>query len=383
MLNGAPLCKHLDFNESSLLGAEDCNAFDVTVLHSVSPNNTATALKWRRLTRKDTRLPSGWSQPYLPGASPGRDQAGVSFSIPGADQSFAFPENDTTDLDTTITVADQSSEVVDFLRHSFIFHDSLLSSQVSQDPRADNVISSSSVLTTSFCSTTPGSNSQSGVDGYTLIRVPSTIITTPLASLYSAHQLRSIYPRRPTLNLLCVMITRPERREVFVRKNGGYKMDLWEITVADDTQSGFRVSFWARPLQEANKKQAHTHNPLLHTLESLNVGDILLLRNIALTSFRDTVHGQSLNPAITRARTTIDVLMRGSGVSIGQVKGLPATLTETFMRVKRWARAHVAADNIDSRKRKGSSPKEETRIKRPYASPEYDASLPPDTLEAL
>ncbi|KAH7350475.1 hypothetical protein BKA66DRAFT_446861 [Pyrenochaeta sp. MPI-SDFR-AT-0127] len=384
-LNGAPVCEQLDFNESNLLDPNDCNAFGATVPYAASQNNTATALKWRRLTGKDTRLRSGWSQPHLPRAIHDYEQLGLSFSLPNADLSLTFPEDDTSNLSTAITAEEQSSETDGFLQHSLIFHDTLLSSQVLKDTPTDISISSSSCLTTSFDTTTSVSSKPGRAHDHNsrITMVPSTIVTTPLGSLLSARHLRSIYPQTLTPNLLCVLTTRPQRREVFVKKNGGYKMHIWEIIVADDTRSGFKVSFWVRPVQQQNNEQGYAHTPLLHTLERLRVGDILLLRNIALTSFRDMVHGQSLNPAITRARTTIDVLLSGSGVLVGQVDGLPATLKDTFIRVKRWARSHIAAGHIESRKRKGSPLKRDEQLKRPFTSPEYDNSLPPDTLEAL
>jgi hypothetical protein len=177
-------------------------------------------------------------------------------------------------------------------------------------------------------------------------------------------------------------MTNPERREVFVRR-GGFKMDLCEITVADDTKSGFKVSFWLRPPRESNNEQSHAQQLLLRELERMRVGDILLLRNIALTSFRDVVYGQSLNPIIARARTTIDVLMKSSGVSVGQLGGLPAPVLESFGRVKRWARTHIAVNEGGSRKRKETSAGKDRLGKRRATSPLPDDTLPPDTMEAV
>jgi hypothetical protein len=159
-------------------------------------------------------------------------------------------------------------------------------------------------------------------------------------------------------------------------------MDLYEITVADDTKSGFKVTFWIRPLGDSNE-QSRRQQPLLQTLQALRVGDILLLRNIALTSYRDTVHGQSLNPSIARARTTIDVLMKSTGVSARCLEGLPEIVVEAFKRVKQWARTHVAVTDGGSRKRRGTSTGRGTPRKRTPASSFHDESLPPDTMESI
>ncbi|KAF2628741.1 hypothetical protein BU25DRAFT_325570, partial [Macroventuria anomochaeta] len=275
---------------------------------------------------------------------------------------------------------DEASAADDYLQHSLLFHDTLLSSQVVQDRAVDNTVTSSSFLTTSFGTTASGFSSPSPVDSHVLVlQVPSAMAVTTLGSLPSAQHLRSIYPQTPTPNFLCALMTTPERREVFVRK-GGYKMDLWEVTVGDDTRSNFKVTFWLRPPRDSNNEQNHAQVQLLHTLEHLQVGNIILLRNIALTSFRDIVYGQSLNTAITRARTWVDVLMKSNGMSAAEVGGLPASVVESFVRVKRWARSHVAGDTDNVRKRKGGPSRPGNAAKQSLTSSARDKDLPPDTM---
>ena len=376
MLNGAPLSEHLDFSDSTLLATEKCNAF---AINNASTEESTSALKWRSLSTKNTRLRTGWSQPYLPGST---HRADVSLSIPNVQRSSPLHQEDTTDLDYTMaSFEDPSLAVDDFLEHSLAFHDTLLSSQVFQEDVADTTVGSS-LLTTSFGTTISDFSSPSkDVSEHNLIiQLPSKLIITTLGSLPSAQHLRSIYPQTPTPNFLCTLTASPEQREVLVRK-GGYRMNLWEITVADDTRSNFKVTLWLRPPRQSNNEQTHAQNLLLQTLQSIKVGDILLLRNIALTSFRESVFGQSLNPGITRARTCVDVLMRSSGISVGQLGGLPAPVVEAFMRVKRWAKAHVASDSAGSRKRKGSATKQDKYAKRTFGNHDLDSSMPPDTME--
>ena len=159
-------------------------------------------------------------------------------------------------------------------------------------------------------------------------------------------------------------------------------MDLWEITVGDDTRAGFKISFWLRPSRESNAEQASAQGLLRHTMQCIRVGNIVLLRNVALTSFRDTVYGQSLNPAITRARTTVDVLMSDVGVSVERLGGLPNTMVGTFMRVKKWARSHIATDAVNARKRKERPSQIHRPATRAFKSTR-DEYLPPDTMEAV
>jgi hypothetical protein len=379
LLNGAPLREHLKFNNESLLDVADCDCFHTRAWNGRSTEEEV-ALKWRDIGLKHTRLHTGWSQLYLPGSGMQGAHHQNSFAIPGIEESSALPHYDTTNLDTTLTLDEDPSAADDYLQHSLIFYDTLMSSQVVQDIAEDNTVSSSSFLT-SFGTTSSATSSPSPMDSHVLVlQVPPAIAVTPLGSLPSAQHLRSIYPQTPTPNFLCALMTTPERREVFVRK-GGYRMDLWEIIVGDDTRSNFKVTLWLRPPRESNNEQPHAQVQLLQTLESLQVGNILLLRNIALTSFRDAVYGQSLNTAITRARTSIDVLTKSGRMSVAQVGGLPASVVEAFMRVKRWARSHVAGEAEHTRKRKRGSLGPANAAKQPLLSSARDDDLPPDTME--
>ncbi|KAF9700689.1 hypothetical protein EKO04_001357 [Ascochyta lentis] len=381
LLNGAPFREHLDFGESSLIAVARCSGFNMKVWNGQSTEEQA-ALRWREVGLKNARLRSGWSQPHLQGTGLQGIDNNHSFAIPNMEDSSKLPGYDTTNLDTTLTLDEQASAVDDYLEHSLIFHDTLLSSQVVQDVAADGAMTSSSFLTTSFGTTSSGLSSPSSVNSHILIlQVPSAMAVTALGSLPSAQYLRSIYPQTPTPNFLCALMTTPERREVFVRK-GGYKMDLWEVTVGDDTHPNFKVTFWLRPPRESNNEQNHAQVQLLHTLERLQVGNIILLRNIALTSFRDTVYGQSLNTAISRARTSVDVLMKSSEMSVAQVGGLPTSVVEMLTRVKRWARSHIAGNTDKKRKRKGSFLNTDNTTKRSFAGSARDEALPPDTMEA-
>jgi hypothetical protein len=122
---------------------------------------------------------------------------------------------------------------------------------------------------------------------------------------------------------------------------------------------------------------------LLQTLQSIKICDIFLLRNIALTSSHDTVFGQSLDPGITRARDGVDILISSSGVSGGQLGGLAAPVIKAFVRVRRWAKTHVAGNNTVSRRRKRSVSKPDKYVKRNFGNYDLDSSMPPDTMESV
>ncbi|KAF1911372.1 hypothetical protein BDU57DRAFT_524449 [Ampelomyces quisqualis] len=381
-LNGAPFSRELDFTEPALLPIPKCGFFATSWFTARSAYDTQV-LSWRQIGTKDTRLSTGWSQPFLPGSRRLSVDFYPSMTLPQVDQSSTmFPPHSTRD-DTAMTLDDPPSVPDTFVQHSLIFHDTLLSSQVALDTTSENTISSSSFLNTSFTTTTSASNSPTRNVGPTpILQVPPKTTILSLGAIPSAQHLRALYPQTPTPNVLCVLTAQPEHREVFVRK-GEYKMELYEIIVADDTRSDFKITFWLRPQQQSNKEQLGEKQALLEVLKTMQVGDILLVQKIALTSFRDTVHGQSLNLSIARARTTIDVLARSNGVLIAQLDELPEEITVKFKRVKKWAKSYVAAADGGSRKRRGASTVRGQTEKRKPTSSLNDDSMPPDTLASL
>ena len=377
-LNGAPLCEDLDFTAEALLDSETlAHALYEEPHQAAHEKSTAPDLKWRRLAPTDTRLRTGWSQPYLPAGAFQGSNPDASFSVPEIEKLSESPPDDTTILEQTVTLLDDTVEPSNFVQQSLIFHDTLLSSQIAGDDAADQTFSSSSFMDTSFETTDLDMNShQHEASQGHILHIPSTFVLTPLGSLPSPDHLRAIYPQTPTPNILCVLTAPPTDREVFVKK-GGYRMSLREIDVADGSKSGFRISFWNRP-----SGRGESQNIPIQTLDRVRAGDILLLRNIALNAFRDNVYGQSLNPSITRVRTTVEILKSSGGISSRQLSALPTAVAAAFMKVKRWASAHVASDIAGSRKRKGAMETSSKSTKRSLRSSEApDDTLPPDTME--
>ncbi|KAK7186485.1 hypothetical protein DPSP01_002086 [Paraphaeosphaeria sporulosa] len=377
-LNGAPLRASLDFTPDALLDPHEVARFlrsdsFLTELLQESPFN------WRRIAPREQRLRSDWSQPYLPSGGLNGDDLPLSFVVPGVGASFdAYPE-DATNLETMMTVDGTSFDDSRFVHHSLIFHDTLLSSQIALGGLADGTGTSQSFVGTSFESATSmsmGSFQQSNTD-VPVIQIPATLKLTSFGALPSAAHLRRIYPQTPTPNFLCVLAAPPEDREVFVKK-GGYRMRLREIVVADDTRSDFKITFWQRP------KGDDSQNPHTHVLQRTKPGDILLLKNIALNAFREDVYGQSLNPSIARVQTSIEILMSSGGISSRQLAALPAPVVTAFMRVKKWASAHVASDVSGRKKRKDDSRRSTRSVKRYLRSSDvHDETLPPDTMESV
>lgn len=262
----------------------------------------------------------------------------------------------------------------DFVQHSLLFHSALLPSHLVVDASQSELdaASSSSFLPTSFDTATTSSSGQAAV-----LHLPPKLIITSLSHLPSVQHLKSIYPQTVTLTLLCVLTTPVVQRDVVIRKSGRH-MHLCETTVADDTTTGFQVSFWCH----SGQAQKLVQESLRNTLGEIRVGDILLLRNIVLSVFRDRVYGQSLAPAISKARTVVEILAKPDGSS-GFTRVFPTAAGEKFIRVKSWARDHVVSEEISSRKRKGNDVcRDQAPNKMARNYDRDDGILPPDTLES-
>ncbi|KAI7206958.1 hypothetical protein KC365_g16842, partial [Hortaea werneckii] len=159
---------------------------------------------------------------------------------------------------------------------------------------------------------------------------------TDLKSIPSATHIDSIFPGTITLNLLCAVISISPIRTVQLRRRRRQQQragtttgnpqhqnsnpahaahpderDLLEILLGDETRAGFSATFWFLPesepdrhlhttgkrgvtaspsVRDANEEAKHRRQNLL----SLRAGDVVLIRNLALSVFKGGVYGQSL-----------------------------------------------------------------------------------------
>jgi hypothetical protein len=93
-----------------------------------------------------------------------------------------------------------------------------------------------------------------------------------------------------TVNLIVGIISIPEPRHIKTRR--GADVELIEVLVGDETKSGFGISFWL--------SSQSTGGDMRTALSGLRPQDIVLMRNVALSSFRDKVYGQSLRKEMTK-----------------------------------------------------------------------------------
>lgn len=108
-----------------------------------------------------------------------------------------------------------------------------------------------------------------------------------------------------TVNLIVGIIAIPEPRTIKTKRGANVK--LIEALVGDETKSGFGINFWIGPSQTADFKES---------IGSLRPQDVVLIRNVALDSFRGKVYGQNSRKGFT----TVHLLYR-SRVDRNDVSG--------------------------------------------------------------
>lgn len=222
-----------------------------------------------------------------------------------AEETSFFAATDTTLLPTSKAVDGEPSfedtgDLSQFYDHSFAIHEDVSSSQISIP-----VSSGTESLDESYwADSTVESVEQSNHNNHQFVepRLPHLLgELDDLADVPNAAYLRSINPQTMTVNLIVAVISISPRRRIKTRL-GGREMDIVEMVTADETKSGFGITLWLQPAEQDSKPQ----DALGKSVSCLRPRDIILLRTVALSSFKDKVHGQSLRKDMTK----IDLLHR-------------------------------------------------------------------------
>lgn len=157
-------------------------------------------------------------------------------------------------------------------------------------------LSDSSLTTTSF-GTTDAS--------FALPQIENAGIDTPITDLKripNADYITRIQPQTMTINLIVGIISVSAIRTVRLRRRNGV-MDIVDLAVGDETRAGFGISFWLAPVDSQHKPI----DDLRKTISALRPGDVVLLRNVALTCWNGCVFGQSLGRRFAKNSTSIAV----------------------------------------------------------------------------
>jgi hypothetical protein len=307
-LTGAPDASTLDWDSSDLN-----SEFDTVIAEYLDPNASRAPTRqvldqpaWRRLPLQKEHLPTGLSQkiiltPYDPDVSSWRPKHQDDFT----ETSFL----DTTFLSITSSnsvsiPSGANSEVLSqFYDHSYAIHKDLAPSQGS------SCVDESFTTDSSEIDSTTSTVTQAPSLAFLQNHNPLTPIID-LSSIPPAGYLFKIQPQTMTVNLIVGLISVSPARTITVKRTRR-EVELIELLVGDETKAGFKVTFWLDPVS-ANTEHANSNKArsTRETLSMVRSQDVLLLSNVALSSFRGSVFGQSLR----RGLTGVDLLYRTNRV---------------------------------------------------------------------
>ena len=257
---------------------------------------------WRRLTTRDAHLPTGLTQ--------GRKETEIfRKSSPSPTNRLLETASKPLSRSQTDSVYDQNDEHEELTEHyeqSFILHDEISSSQILESDHSNDVSYCVRTQEFSFMSSASSDYDPEAAEIHTKLH---SIHISNLADLPDASHLSRINPQTMTVNLVVGIISISPVGSITTRRSGR-RVDLVEVTVGDETRSGFGITIWL-PTQAAKAtKETRPHGEEIDHLRDQILGlwpqDLVLARGIALTSFRGIVHGQSLR----RGMTTLDLLCR-------------------------------------------------------------------------
>lgn len=131
---------------------------------------------------------------------------------------------------------------------------------------------------------------------------PPTI--TALADIPMPNIIASFCAASVTVNLIVgiISITPP-----FLINTRYGPREIVELIVGDETKAGFNITFWLSSCgyhndhgDDSSSRKQQKQDIYRDALEKLRRQDVVLLRNVALSAFRKTVHGTSLRDHLTK-----------------------------------------------------------------------------------
>lgn len=209
---------------------------------------------------------------------------------------------------------DSASEALSqFYDHSFAVHKDIPQSLLSELEPEPAYTNRSSFDSDAGTPTSPSSAIRAPFQWPTQ-PAPQTQHLSDLEDIPSAAYLRSIEPQTMTVNLIVAILSIAPPRSVTTGAKWARERqsELVEVLVGDETKTGFSITMWLPPDLHVTWKDGATDMPdgsrstLRRSLRLLRPRDIALIRNVALSSFRGQVHGQSLRKDVTK----VDLLFR-------------------------------------------------------------------------
>lgn len=293
---GAPLSKALQWDDQHLT-VPSLKAFQDkrrdTRQDSANPNDQPA---WRILPLKAKHLTSGLTQASDYTERPlSNEHEDNETSFPTANDIESLPNDSFQTNDLESLSSDDNSEDVasQFYDQSFTIYEEIPASQVIE---ADSMVVSDPKPPPEI------------LEQEASLRVkpkPSSRHLSTLQDVPNASYLRTLEPQTMTIDLVVGILQISQPRWIKTRKYNRW-VELVEMTVADETQAGFGVTIWLPPLSSPKAKKAGENNNIRSRVTSLRPRDVVLTKNVALTSFGAKVHGQSMRSA----NTSVDLLYR-------------------------------------------------------------------------
>lgn len=376
---GAPLPSSLNWESDTLIESFSAPFIQFAQLdnaqsHVPLPPATNEYVRWRSLRLADEPLQSSQFRAYaLPdeyvntAGSVATDSLASSFytdqdlsSIPDIHPATEFAQ------DATSLFYEDSLAVYENLPSSPVPALGLNKGALPPGTDAGNTTSNTTSFSTSYGLSF---NSHSTIPPKGNLPVPNGGRLTGLAHIPNAGYLQSIQPQTMTVNVIVGIISISPPRSIQTR--AGLTLEIVELLVGDETRSGFGINCWL-PVGGA-PKNIGDHPNLRSSLSGLRPQDIILLRNVALSSFRKKVYGQSLRRDVTKVdllfRNRIDREDEGgcySAEDLNSTIGNPAdSQAAKAMRVREWVLRFVGHGG--------------GALRRTAGKVEVGEQLPPDT----
>jgi len=352
LFTGAPESKSLDWKQDDLFDAfsEPFSRFAQlgNPQESVTPDGTEHPA-WRSLPLSRQHLLTGLSQNH----GWQKEYQGASFFTT---DSFIEELSQPALPDSQASVQSVEQVLSQFYEQSYVIHEDIVSSQIAAASDAGTSVNSES----SFGASSFGSPWDS-FSGVKIIPVAGHL--TSLKDIPNAGYLSSIHPQTMTVNLIIGVISMPPPRAIRTRR--GADVELVEVLAGDDTRSGFGINFWLSSSQPID-------GDVRSVLEGIRPQDVVLMKNVALSSFRGKVYGQSLRKGMTKVyllyRNRIDKADEGgcyNAADITSGEHVHPQIDKT-RRVREWVLKFVGAPAGQKKSRRKSF---ET----------LNETLPPDT----
>ncbi|KAG4443806.1 hypothetical protein IFR05_000706 [Cadophora sp. M221] len=360
---GAPSASSLNWDQDDLLNTFIDPIAGFAGLTADPTSAPSSHPQWRSLPLDRQHLTTGLTQPesfnqhqLFMGYSQSHEAGETSF-FTTSQVELEFSQSQLTADSFISTQASISQVLSQFYEESYARHEDLPSSQIAPASEGLASFTSEEFSFTSASFDYPHGNSAQKKE------VPIIGHLTNLKDIPKAPYLTSIQPQTMTVNLIVGIISMPPPRAVKTRR--GADVSLVEVLVGDETRSGFGVNFWLSASQPAE-------GDMKTVLEGLRPQDVVLIRNVALNSFRGKVYGQSLRKEMTKVhllyrnrvdRTDVGGLYRAAEL-VPKLGMLPQV--EKTRRVREWVLKFVGVGAV---KNKGKRKVFEV----------VDETLPPDT----